>query len=111
MWRIDPMNLQRKVVPFRSVKAAATGGRFGKGSFEGYAACTKNLDSYGEIIAPGAFAADLDAFLADGFIGGLNHDWDQPIGKPAEAKEDGRGLFGKADLIDTQHAQECRTYM
>jgi len=102
------MRIKRKVVAFE-VKAV-TDTPEGP-MFEGYAACTKNIDSYGELIAPGAFAADLPKFMDDGFVGGLNHDWDRPIGKPIEAREDAKGLYCKALLLDTEHAKECHAYL
>jgi HK97 family phage prohead protease len=103
------MKLRRRIVPFE-VKAA--GSASGSMSFEGYGGCTRNIDGYGEIIAPGAFLKDLPKFLDDGFIGGLNHDWDRPIGKPVAAVEDSRGLFLKAALIpELEHARECHTLL
>jgi HK97 family phage prohead protease len=89
----------------KSADTKADGVRY----FEGYAAATNNVDSYGEILAPGCFAQDLPKFLADGFIGGLNHNWDQPIGRPVAAAEDQRGLYCRAELVDTPHAAECHT--
>lgn len=98
---------RRRVVPFE-IKA---GGDDGSMIFEGYAACTRNIDSYGEIIAPGAFAMDLPRFLADGFIGGLNHNWDDPIGVPLSASEDEKGLLSKASVLDTEHGRDVMKMM
>jgi hypothetical protein len=57
------MQLEWKSVAFREVKASADGGQF-----EGLAAAFFNVDRsyWPDIIAPGAFAADLAEFLAEG---------------------------------------------
>ena len=101
--------MKRRVVGFELKSAVSVGSGT---MFEGYAAATKNIDAYGEIIAPGAFAADIGKFLRDGFIGGLNHDLDHPIGKPVAAAEDSKGLLVKASLISSlPHAVECHTLL
>jgi len=70
----------------------------------GYGACFNNVDGQGDIIAPGAFKADLGSFLAGGFIGGLNHDWSNPIGRIQKASEDTKGLyFESLPLVGTAH--------
>ena len=79
----------------------------GDGSeFEGYANVFHNIDSTQEIVAPGAFKDALPQFLKDGFIGGLNHDWQSPIGKPLDANEDARGLFVRGKISDTQAGRD-----
>lgn len=95
-------------VPF---EFRAVGDDAGNGGFEGVANMTLTCDRYGTIFAPGAFATDLDEFRANGFVAGLNHNHAKPIGRIAEAREDGRGLYVKADLMDYDHAQEVRRYM
>jgi len=90
---------------------AGTDGGTGAGEFEGIASAFFSIDDswWNDIVAPGAFAADLPLFLAEGFVGGLNHDWDRPIGRPAEARETTAGLFVRARLSDTPAAREVRT--
>jgi len=90
------------------LKASADGG-----GFEGLAAAFHNVDEslYGDVIAPGAFAQDLPSFLADGFIGGMNHDWDTPIGRPTGAEERPEGLFVAASISDTAHGRDVRTLL
>lgn len=46
--------------------------------------------------------------MTKGFIGGLNHNWSQPIGKPLEANIDAKGLFCKARISDTTHGRDVR---
>jgi HK97 family phage prohead protease len=100
------MNLERRVVGFE-LRAASDDGTV----FEGYASCWHTIDTYGSIIAPGAFDDSLSFFLDKGFIGGLNHDWDQPIGKPLEASTDARGLFSKARISDTSHGRDVKVLL
>jgi HK97 family phage prohead protease len=95
--------LERKTVAFE-LKAVGDDG----GWFEGYAAVFNNIDWWGDIIAPGAFQDTLPQFLKEGFVGGLNHGWSDPIGKPLEASEDQRGLFVKGSIEETAHGKDCR---
>lgn len=81
------------------------------GVFEGFANAFCNCDGAGDIVCYGAFSDSLPAFLKDGFIGGINHDWDEPIGRPIAANEDAQGLYIKASLASTQSAQDARTLM
>jgi uncharacterized protein len=98
------MDLQFKTFPFE-VKAAAGDGS----TFEGLVSVFHNIDSYGEIVDDGAFTQDLPQFMEDGFIGGLNHDWDNPIGTPQDGtKVVPAGLFLRANVIDTTHGLDVR---
>ena len=81
-----------------------------KGTFSGYLSTFDNADSYGDIIAPGAFKEDLDFFLTRGVIL-YQHNMREPIGKPVEAYEDERGLFLKARISHTATGKDCRTLM
>jgi len=81
---------------------------FESGGFAGYASTFYFLDYHNDIIAPGAYKADIERFKAKGFIGGVNHDHSNPIGKPVELFEDAKGLFLEAKLVDTAKAQDDR---
>jgi HK97 family phage prohead protease len=96
------MQIERKILDF-SLKASSGDGS----TFEGYANAFNNIDAVGEIVMPGAFADTLDQFLSVGFIGGLNHNWDCPIGKPLAAEEDVKGLFVKGKISATEHGKDC----
>jgi HK97 family phage prohead protease len=98
--------LERTVVGFE-MRAASDDGS----EFSGWASCWHTIDSYGSIIAPGAFDETLEFFLDKGFIGGLNHDWNQPIGKPIEATCDERGLFSTARISDTSHGKDMKVLL
>ena len=81
------------------------------GTFEGMAGVKHNLDQVGDIVAVDAFKMDIPFFLAEGFIGGLGHDWKTPIGHPASAEETSEGLRIKAVFDDTPAAQAVRAMM
>jgi len=95
-----------KILPFELKSASDTGSEF-----SGYANCFNNIDSAQEIVAPGAFTDTLANFMSNGFIGGLNHNWDSPIGKPISAKEDPKGLFVEGKISPTQHGKDCMVLM
>jgi HK97 family phage prohead protease len=91
---------ERKTLAF-SVKASTPGA---SPSLTGYGAAFNNVDSVGDIIVPGAFAADLPEFLAEGFLGGLGHNWDQPVARIKSAREDSKGLLIESGpIVDTTH--------
>ena len=85
------------------------------GEFEGYGSTFGGKpDSYGDIIAPGAFTESLAAHKAAGTMPKLfwQHDARKPIGKWLEAKEDGKGLFLRGKLnMDVQQAREAYSHL
>jgi HK97 family phage prohead protease len=98
------MDLQFKSIPFE-IKAGASDGS----EFEGKCSVFFNIDSYGEIVDNKAFDEDLPEFLENGFIGGINHDWDRPIGRPMEGTRPMPDhLHLKASVVDTTHGMDCR---
>jgi HK97 family phage prohead protease len=93
-----------KTFAFKSVTTDA----LGPNEFAGYASVFGIVDDGGDIVQKGAFKDAIPGFLKDGFIA-WQHEWDEPIGKPLEAKEDDHGLWIKARLSDTQQGREART--
>lgn len=83
----------------------------GKDEFAGYGSTFRVVDDYGDMMLSGCFAKTLASFLADGFVGGINHDWDNPIGSPVEAYEDEKGLFLRAKVSDTAAGRDCLTLL
>lgn len=84
-----------------------------EGQFEGYAAVFGNKDSYGDVIAPGAFADTLDEDYGENGKGVpvyWCHDFKDPfknIGSTIWAKEDQRGLRVRVQLdLETQNAKQ-----
>lgn len=81
--------------------------------FSGIASVMGNVDSYGDVIAPGAFKKSIRSFLRSGFIA-LGHEWSNlPIAMPtgASMKRCENGLFGlmiEAEYHSTDDAQAAR---
>lgn len=77
-----------------------------EGTIEGYGATfSKDPDSYGDIIDPGAFTKTLKQ-NADNIVSLFNHDTNQPIGLPV-AEQDKTGLYTKIKLVlEVQKARE-----
>lgn len=71
------------------------------GTIEGYISVFGNVDSYGEIVEPGAFADSLVSSRQKGLKVKLlwQHDPHQPIGVWDDLAEDGKGLWGKGRLL------------
>lgn len=96
--------LQRVDLDF-NLKAATD-----QGVIEGYASATGVIDSYGEIIAAGAFERTISAWKAKGKPVPVlwQHDTMQPIGATLELEEDSKGLRIKAELIlEVERAREA----
>jgi uncharacterized protein len=103
------MKLKKIARPFE-IKAIAE-----DGSFSGYGAVFGNVDSWGDIIAPGAFAKSLAAHAAKGRMPALlwQHDSDHPIGVWVSMREDAKGLYveGKLLIADVAKAQEAHALL
>lgn len=94
--------MEFKIIPFELKSTSGDGSEF-----DGFANAFHNLDSAQEIVAPGAFVDTIPQFLANGFIGGVNHDWNNPIGSPKSAEEQSKGLFVEGKISPTQHGKDC----
>lgn len=72
-----------------------------EGIFEGYGSVFGNVDSYGEVVEPGAFAASLARHKREGTKPLMlwQHDPWSPIGVWEDLAEDGKGLWGKGRLV------------
>jgi uncharacterized protein len=73
-------------------------------AFSGYGAVFGNVDSYGDVIAPGAFAKSLAQHKASNSMPLmlLSHDpYSLPIGVWTSMSEDGHGLKVEGRLLDT----------
>ncbi len=85
------------------------------GEFEGYGSTFGGEpDSYGDVIAAGAFAESLAAHKAAGTMPKMfwQHNRDEPIGKWTEAAEDAKGLFLTGRLnMDVQRAREAHSLL
>lgn len=75
------------------------------GVVEGYGSVFGGVDSYGDTIEPGAFAASLKSRKPKML---WQHRMDKPIGVWDEVEEDGKGLRVKGRLADTELGREAR---
>jgi HK97 family phage prohead protease len=86
-------------------------------SFDGYGAVFKNIDSYNDVIEPGAFAQYLDdvksgkqewpAMLLQHGGWGMNAEDMTPIGVYTSLEEDKKGLKVSGQFADTQRGIEA----
>lgn len=85
------------------------------GEFEGYASTFGGKpDSYGDVIAEGAYAESLGAHKKAGTMPKMfwQHDRSKPIGKWIDAREDTKGLFVVGRLnMDVQQAREAHSHL
>lgn len=99
----------RRAYPAEITAAAAKGDE--PGTITGYASVFDVIDSYGDIIAPGAFTRTIAAWKAKGRPVPVlwQHDTYKPIGATLEIDEDDHGLRIKARLLveDVKQAQEA----
>lgn len=93
-----------RTYPLAELKIA---GDSGPGSFEGRASTFGSLDSYGDIVDPGAYKDSLPDFLTRGFIS-WGHDWSTPIALVTKAEERDDGLWVAGRFHTTTAAQEAR---
>jgi uncharacterized protein len=85
------------------------------GVFHGYGSVFGNVDSYKEVVAPGAFAESLAAWKESGRLPPIlwQHRSGEPVGPFLEMREDEHGLFVRGQLLvdDVQRAKEARALM
>jgi len=88
--------------------------------FSGYGAVFGNVDSYGDVIQPGAFADTLAAAQKSGIFPsmllqhggwGIGADDMTPIGVWTSLSEDGHGLMIEGKLADTPRGREAYTLL
>lgn len=86
-----------------------------EGVFSGYGSVFGNVDSYKEIVAPGAFSDSLAEWKASGRLPPVlwQHRSGEPVGPHLEMFEDAHGLFTKGHLLvnDVVRAKEARALM
>ena len=96
---------ERKAFKFELVSADD------EGEFSGYAAVFGNKDSGGDIIEKGAFARTIKEDFDRIKILSQHADFELPIGKPLELREDEKGLFIRGRISDTQKGRDIRTLL
>ena len=82
------------------------------GSFSGYGSVFGAIDSYGEIVAPGAFTESLVEIAGKGRPVPVlwQHRSDQPIGIYTSLKEDETGLYVEGALLKDAVRQASESY-
>jgi HK97 family phage prohead protease len=116
------MAMERKTVPLTEIKfAEAEAGTEAKEMrFSGYGAAFNNIDSYGDVIEPGAFAATLAEAEKSGIYPsmllqhggwGMNAQDLMPVGVWDKFKEDRKGLATEGVLAETPRGLEAYTLM
>lgn len=80
------------------------------GVIEGYGSVFGVIDSYDDIVAPGAFTSSLSEAKSTGRMPAMlwQHDPSQPIGVWTDMRQDDTGLFVRGQLaVDTQRGGEA----
>lgn len=113
--------MDRKAVGLTQLKFDAGADAATAMSFTGYGAVFGNVDSYGDVIEPGAFASFLSdvksgkqpwpAMLSQHGGYGMSADDMTPIGVWTELSEDGTGLKVSGKLADTPRGLELYQLM
>lgn len=96
---------ETRVIPF-DIKAVAEDTA---GAFEGYGSVFGTLDSYRDIVAPGAFTRTLKEDRKPAML--WQHDQRMPVGVWTDIREDDRGLYVKGQLADTQQGRDTHTLL
>ena len=97
--------LERKSFKFELKEATE------EGEFSGYAAVFWNVDNGNDIIEKGAFARTIVEDFDRIKILSQHNDYDLPIGKPLELREDDHGLYIRGKISDTQKGRDIRTLL
>ena len=114
--------MERKIIPFIEVKLAppSAPGEPALMKFSGYGAAFNNVDSYGDLIEPGAFGQTLADAQKSGIFPsmlsqhgalGLTSEDMTPIGVWESLAEDGKGLLSDGILAPTQRGTEMHALM
>lgn len=102
--------MDKKTAPIFEIKSLKE-----SGEFEGYGSTFGGEpDSYGDVIAAGAYAESLAAHRAKGTMPKLfwQHNSNEPIGKWLAASEDDHGLLLKGKLnMDVQRGREAHSLL
>src|SRR5437868_2730757 len=80
------------------------------GTFEGYGSVFGVIDSYREVVKPGAFMNSLAKRKARGVKLLWQHDPEQPIGVYEDLAEDSKGLWCKGRLLKDVSSKAAEAY-
>jgi HK97 family phage prohead protease len=91
-------SIERKIIGIDACEVKLAGGGDEPVTVEGYGSVfNTNPDSYGDVIAPGAYGKTVAAIQKRGWLT-MKYDHFQGIGKWTEVKEDKKGLYLKGEL-------------
>jgi uncharacterized protein len=102
--------MEKKSLTFREMKFASSEADAPTMSFSGYGSAFNNVDSYGDIVAAGAFAKSIEEHKAAGTMPAMlwNHDgYAMPIGIWTDMAEDDYGLKISGHFIDTSTGRDA----
>lgn len=112
--------LERMTCGFGEIKFAGEGAAVTR-KFSGHGAVFKNIDSYGDVIEPGAFAGWLSdvkagkqewpAMLSQHGAWGMTTEDLTPVGAWLDLFEDGTGLGVEGELAETQRGNDLHVLM
>jgi phage head maturation protease len=92
----------------RAKTFALKSGALEQNQISGIASVAGVLDSYNDVILPGAFTpSTLTEFLSAGFVA-ANHDWREVVAMPLVAEVRGNDLYTEAEFHSTDDAQSLR---
>lgn len=112
--------MERKLITLGEIKFAPDETDTKEMKFSGYGAVFGNVDAYGDVIEPGAFAGTLAEAQKSGIYPAmlLQHGgWGMgsqdmtPIGVWDKLSEDGKGLLNEGILADTPRGREAYTLL
>ena len=81
------------------------------GEFAGYAAVFGNLDGGRDIIQPGAFSKTIEQDFPRIKILSQHNEYELPIGKPIELREDAKGLYIRGKISNTAKGRDIQTLL
>lgn len=112
--------MERKTFALSEIKLAEPNDEVKEMRFSGYGAVFGNVDSYGDVIDPGAFAATLSNAQKSGVFPsmlmqhggwGMGSQDMMPIGVWDKLSEDGHGLVSEGILAPTPRGEEAYALM
>lgn len=112
--------MERKIIQFGEVKLAPPESDSKEMRFSGYGAVFGNVDSYGDVIEPGAFAQSLSEAEKSGIYPsmllqhggfGISAEDMMPVGVWDKLSEDGKGLQTEGILAPTSRGHDAYTLL
>ena len=103
------MTIEHMSVLLGEIKLADAADEAKEMTFAGYGAVFGNVDSYGDVLEPGAFTATVKEAKSSGNWPAMlasHNGYSMPIGVWTDMKEDSRGLWVEGKLANTERGRE-----